>query len=438
MSSVILSLVLLMSLSLWFSTFSMGLVLPVLAMSLMLIMSQMGSGEVYINSIYLEDKLSLIMVLVSFWISISMITLRNTSKYSFLVVLLLITSICFFTVSSWFMFFVFFEFSLLPIFLVLTYDGEQPERIRAGRYMMLYTVFISVPFLMAIVLISDVGVKWIYDSSYLMGHVSSSSLFFFCLVGGFLVKVPLFWLHSWLPKAHVESPLWGSIFLAGVLLKFGIYGLMRSVFLSLPEGLYLDFVLVIAMMGACYSAILALLSSDVKVIVAYSSVSHMNACFVGLMMLKQFSFKCAILVSVAHSLSASLLFYMVTMVYSMVGSRSLFVCKSIVSLYPGMVLFCFLSWSLNVGVPPTLSFMGEFCTVAVVMGIWGGFSVGMLSSIFVNSSYSMMVFGCLCHGLKNWFKKSNITYNSISMVNMSWLFIPQLLLFMFCEFLITC
>nr|UVF38398.1 NADH dehydrogenase subunit 4 [Haematopinus tuberculatus] len=436
MSSVILSLFLLMSLSLYFYSFSVGLILPVLSMSLMIIMFRLGSDVVYISSFWLEDKLSLIMVVVSFWVSVSMITLRNANKYSFLIVLLLSTSICFFSVSSWFMFFVFFEFSLIPIFLVLTFDGEQPERIRAGRFMMLYTVFISVPFLIAIVIISESGLKCVYDGSPILGSIFMSPLFFFCLVGGFLVKVPLFWLHSWLPKAHVESPLWGSIFLAGVLLKFGIYGLMRSVAMSLLEGLFMEMVLAIGVVGACYSAILALLSSDVKVIVAYSSVSHMNACFVGLMMLKQFSWKCAILVSVAHSLSASLLFYMVTVVYGMVGSRSLFVCKSIVSLYPGMMLFCFLSWSLNVGVPPTLSFMGEFCTITVVMSTWWGFSVGLLSSIFVNSSYSMMVFGSLCHGLKNWFKKSNITYNIISMVNMMWLFFPQLLLFVFCGFVI--
>nr|AHJ39833.1 NADH dehydrogenase subunit 4 [Haematopinus asini]AHY04289.1 NADH dehydrogenase subunit 4 [Haematopinus asini] len=430
MFSLILSMFMLLMMT-WFSSYPIGLILPVMVTGLELVLWRLGSDGVFIGLFLLEDKLSLILVAVSMWVSVSMVSLRNASKYSYLIVLLLISSVCFFTVSSWLMFFVFFEFSLLPIFLVLTFDGEQPERIRAGRYMMLYTVIISIPFLLSVVSLNNSGVCWIYDSQYLLGHVSHSSLFFFCLVGGFLVKVPLFWLHSWLPKAHVESPIWGSIFLAGVLLKFGAYGLIRSLFITLPDLWLMSVILSFGLLGACYSAGLAFLSSDVKVIVAYSSVSHMNACVVGLMMLKQFSWKSVVLVSVAHSLSASILFYMVTMIYALVGSRSLFICKSIVSLYPGMVMFCFLAWSLNVGVPPTLGFLGEFCTVLVVTGVWWFLSLGLLLSIFVNSGYSMIVFGCLSHGLKSWFKKSLSTYSVYSMLTTCWLLVPQMMLFLF-------
>nr|AGO44118.1 NADH dehydrogenase subunit 4 [Haematopinus suis] len=428
----ILCMVLVIIMKLGFKLSSNKMVLPTISMIMLITMLSVGMVEDSLSSVFYIDKVCLLLTMVTLWLCSSIFQMKDSESYSMLVLLLGLLSVLFFSVSSWLLVFTFFELSLLPIFYGIISGGEQPERLRASKYLMLYTVIASVPLFLCISSMFQTGVTYTFDYKYLNGEKMISTMSSLGLMVAFLVKMPLFLTHSWLPKAHVESPLWGSMFLAGVLLKFGSYGLIRVLPL-VNFGVWVNCLLSLSLVGAFLSAIQAMTSSDLKVVVAYSSVSHMNASLSGMLMMKCLSSKSFMMVSVSHALSASLLFYMVTMAYKMVGSRSMIVCKSILFLIPSMVLFMFMAWSMNVGVPPSFSFLAELYTSVCIGSVSMTFVGVLLLSIFVNSVYSMLIFGVLSHGLMSLSMSSKITWTVSNMFTASWMIIPSVFLFVYVE-----
>jgi len=277
----------------------------------------------------------------------------NSSLLCFLILSVLFPVLVFFSTSSLLWFFISYEFRLLPVAILILFFGYQPEKLRASTYLLAYTVISSIPLLFFVVLFP----------SFIWGLGTLAHSFLGpLLVLSFMVKTPLYTLHSWLPKAHLEAPLLGSIILAGVMLKLGGYGLFVLTPL-LGINCYLYFFL--SLSGGVCCSLLCFRSWDVKSLVAYSSVVHIGTVTLGMLSFTELGAWVGFGMIVSHGLISPMLFKVAHVIYSVTGSRSMF--YSLFCSFTGLILLtvgCFSG--LNFGLPPSLSFMVEFSLFVVL------------------------------------------------------------------------
>nr|YP_009349995.1 NADH dehydrogenase subunit 4 [Hexacentrus unicolor]AQM40169.1 NADH dehydrogenase subunit 4 [Hexacentrus unicolor] len=352
------------------------------------------------------DILSYGLILLSFWICVLMLLASESvyrSKYYegmfvfFIVVLLFMLFMTFSSVGL-FSFYLFFEGSLIPtLFLILGW-GYQPERMQAGVYLLFYTLLASLPLLVGLFKIYG-----IYGSLY-MGMLGSMSLhnllFYLCLILAFLVKMPMFLVHLWLPKAHVEAPVSGSMILAGVLLKLGGYGLVRVYMMLVSLGLRFNFVWIsISLIGGVLVSLICLCQSDLKSLIAYSSVAHMGIVLGGMMTMTVWGFSSTFTLMVAHGLCSSGLFALANISYERMGSRSLLINKGMMNFMPSMAMWWFLLSSSNMAAPPSLNLMGEIGLLnSIIMWSWLTMFTLMLLSFF-SAAYTLYLYSYSQHGM---------------------------------------
>nr|WJW73783.1 NADH dehydrogenase subunit 4 [Platypeza sp.] len=351
------------------------------------------------------DMLSYGMILLSLWICCLMLMAsESVVKYNnyinlFLlnIVFLLIFLYLTFSSMSLFMFYLFFESSLIPtLFLILGW-GYQPERMQAGVYLLFYTLFGSLPML--------VGIFYLYGdlntmNFYLMiNNIYNYDLLYLGLIFAFLVKMPMFMVHLWLPKAHVEAPVSGSMILAGVLLKLGGYGLLRVFSILQLTGLKYNYVWIsLSLVGGFLISLVCLRQTDLKALIAYSSVAHMGIVLSGLMTMTYWGFCGSYSLMIAHGLCSSGLFCLANISYERLGSRSLFINRGLLNFMPSMTLWWFLLSSANMAAPPTLNLLGEISLLNSIVS-WSWISMIMLSLLsFFSVAYSLYLFAYSQHG----------------------------------------
>lgn len=307
------------------------------------------------------------------------------STLLFLNVLLSCSVIITFKTKSIFIFYVFFEFSILPITLIVFLYGYQPEKLSAAISLLIYTVVGRLPLLAFIV----------YGNEFR----SRAILMTLSVTLGFMVKTPMFILHTWLPKAHVEAPVGGSMVLAGVLLKLGSFGLLR--FLPLIKMSTILFLYIrLSLLGSTVCALICLRQGDLKILIAYSSVVHMGVVSLGFLRGTESGYVCGILMVFAHGLRSPFLFALSFNLYE--SSHSRLLINNLIS-NPLMIGSFMGLVSLNIGVPPSMGLWSEVFLSIVLMSILSYAVPWLIAIFFFGALYNLYLYTACAHGKFNHF-----------------------------------
>jgi len=314
-----------------------------------------------------------------------------------------------------FLFYVFFEAILIPMFLMIGVLGSRERKIRAAYLLMFYTLFGSLFLLLGLLYIYTVvgTLEYEYVSSYTFSVTEQYWLwlsFFF----SFASKVPVFPFHIWLPEAHVEAPTVGSVLLAGILLKLGVYGFIRFSLMLFPTAslFFSPFVYLLSLLGILYASFTAIRQTDIKRIIAYSSIAHMNLVIIGLFSFTLLGLEGAVLQSVSHGFVASGLFLLIGILYTRYHSRFVYYYGGLVHMMPlfaGIFLFFTLA---NIAMPGTSSFIGEFLLLIGIYKVC--FFVCFLATLGVIycGGYSLWLYNRICFG--NLKKNNTLLYKDLT------------------------
>ena len=271
--------------------------------------------------------------------------------------------ICFFSVLDLLLFYVFFESVLIPMFLIIGVWGSRERKIRAAYTFFLYTLLGSVLMLLAILLIyfqtGTTSLQILYTTGF---SESREIVLWLCFFASFAVKVPMLPVHIWLPEAHVEAPLAGSVILAGIMLKLGGYGFLR---LSLPlfpyACLYFTPLVYTMSIGAIvYTSLTTLRQVDLKKVIAYSSVAHMNFITIGLFSYNTQGVLGSVFLMLSHGIVSPALFLLVGVLYDRHKTRLIRYYAGCARTMPVFALFFLFFTMANLSLPGTGSFVGEF------------------------------------------------------------------------------
>ena len=311
--------------------------------------------------------------------------------------LLFLLAASFYT-SNLFSFYLLFEASLIPIFFLILGWGYQPERLQAGTYIILYTVFASFPLLISILAIKNLRGSIIFPllSADIPQPINLVIFITFRLT--FLIKLPFYSVHLWLPKAHTEAPLAGSMVLAGLLLKLGGYGLYRTFDLFKQKIFFFSSLGLYSLWGGVVVRIICLRQTDIKAFIALSSVAHIALVLSALCNLTNRGIKGALLVILGHGLGSPLIFYLANLNYLKSSRRSIFLNKGLITLAPLLALCWFLGSASNIRAPPSLTLIGELIIISSLSS-WSPTTTLLTFSIVLFAGvYSLYLYKTSQHG----------------------------------------
>ena len=335
--------------------------------------------------------------LLSNWKSIS----ENIRSYIVIILLLEILLLAVFLVLDILLFYIFFESILPPLFILIGLYGSN-NKVRASFFLFLYTLLGSLFLLISIIVIFSIMGTTDFDALFKNNFDYYTQLFlFYGIFIAFAVKTPTIFFNTWLLKAHVESPLSGSIILAAIVLKLSLYGIFRLILPLLPKAV-IDYTYIVYMIGVItiiYASISTLRTIDIKELIAYSSVSHAAVYLLGVFSNNIQGIEGGILLGLAHGFVSSGLFICVGgILYDRFSTRLITYYRGITTIMPLFSLLFFVLSLANCGLPLTWNFIGEF------MSLYGTFErlplLGLVasSSIILSAAYTMYMYNRIVFG----------------------------------------
>jgi len=313
-----------------------------------------------------------------------------------------------FIVEDLFLFYIFFEAILIPMYVLIGMWGSRERKIRAVYLLFFYTLVSSLFFLIAILYLfynfNTTNVDWLtYFCNLYLNKTEQYFLWLF-LFFSFASKIPMFPFHIWLPEAHVEAPTIGSVLLAGILLKLGVYGFLRfSLVLFESASVYFSPVIyTLCIFGIIYASFSAIRQTDIKRIIAYSSIAHMNLVVIGIFSFTIVGIEGALFQSLSHGFVAGSLFFLIGFLYNRYHSRFLSYYGGLVHFMPIYSIFFLIFTMSNIALPGTSSFVGEFLLLFGIFKFNSVIAIIAATGVILCGAYSLWVYNKIIFGnIKN-------------------------------------
>nr|WNH18938.1 NADH dehydrogenase subunit 4 [Mulloidichthys martinicus] len=390
---------------LWPTTLAHSLIIALISLSWLKNTSETGWSEL---SLYMAtDPLSTPLLVLTCWLLPLMILasqnhtagepVNRQRTYITLLTSLQIFLIMAFGATEIIMFYVMFEATLIPTLVIITRWGNQTERLNAGTYFLFYTLAGSLPLLVALLALQNhtgtLSLLTLQYSDAMSLATYADKLWWAACLLAFLVKMPLYGVHLWLPKAHVEAPVAGSMVLAAVLLKLGGYGMMRMMVMLEPLTKELSYpFIVFALWGVIMTGSICLRQTDLKSLIAYSSVSHMGLVAGGILIQTPWGFTGALILMIAHGLTSSALFCLANTNYERTHSRTMLLARGLQMVLPLMTAWWFIASLANLALPPLPNLMAELMIITSLFN-WSNWTLALTGAgTLITAGYSLYMF----------------------------------------------
>jgi len=358
------------------------------------------------------DGISVLFILLNSFITITVViagwTVIESRVGQYLAAFLMLSGLLngVFAALDALLFYVFFEATLIPMFIIIGIWGG-PNRVYAAVKFFLYTLFGSLLMLVALLYLYNAsgGSFAILDWYKLPLTLTAQVLLFFGMLFAFAVKVPMWPVHTWLPDAHTEAPTGGSVVLAAILLKLGAYGFVRFSLPILPDASreLAWLMIALSLIAVAYIGLVALVQTDMKRLIAYSSISHMGFVTLGFFIFNAYGIEGALVQSISHGFVSAALFFCVGVLYDRMHTRMISDYGGVVNTMPKFAALMMLFAMANSGLPATSGFVGEFMVImgAMKANFWLAFVAAttlVFGAAYTLWMYKRVMFGAVANG----------------------------------------